>query len=265
MAETLSPAPPETPATPATPPTPPAPRRPAWPRAVLVVAAIAGLFLLFRLLPVAAWVEAFKGWVRGQGALGYVAYGVVYVMASLVPGGPAALLTVAGGAVFGVVPGTVVVSLSSTLAATLAYLLARTVFRSRVERGLAGNPRLLALSRAIERDGVKIVALVRLSPLFPFTVVNWAFGLTPVRPVAYVVTSWLAMLPGTVAYVYLGSAVGNVASGAGPVQKGIHLALAAAAVVATAVIARFAARAIRSAGIEAPPAEVSRNPGAPGA
>jgi uncharacterized membrane protein YdjX (TVP38/TMEM64 family) len=105
------------------------------------------------------------------------------------------------------------------------------------------------LNRAIEKEGGKIVALVRLSPLFPFTVVNYLFGLTPVRPLSYVLASWVAMLPGTAAYVYFGAALGDAASGADPVQKAIKLTLGIAAVVATILIARFAAKAIRAAGI----------------
>jgi uncharacterized membrane protein YdjX (TVP38/TMEM64 family) len=91
---------------------------------------------------------------------------------------------------------------------------------------------------------------VGLSPILPFTVVNYLFGMTPVRPGAYIFGSWLAILPGTAAYVYFGSALGNAASGASPVQKAIKLALGVAAVVATALIARFAAKAIRAAGVD---------------
>jgi len=219
-------------------------------RVVLAVAVIGGLFALFRFLPVGAWIDAFKAWVAGKGVLGVVAFALAYVGVSLVPGGPAAVMTLAGGAVFGFVKGTVIVSLASTLGATLAFLLARTVLKQGASRMAASSPRFGGLNRAIEKEGGKIVALVRLSPLFPFTVVNYLFGLTPVRPVAYVLGSWLAMLPGTAAYVYFGAALGDAASGADPVQKAIKLALGVAAIVATVFIARFAARAIRAAGVD---------------
>lgn len=232
-------------------------------KAAGLLLALAGLVVLFRLLPVGAWVEAFQAWVRGQGALGYLAYGLVYVAVTLVPGGPAALLTLAGGAVFGVARGTALVSVASTTGATLAFLLARTLLHDRVARMTEGNPRFRSLYRAIDREGARIVALVRLSPAFPFTFVNYAFGLTPVKPLPYVVTSWAAMLPGTLAYVYFGSALGAVAGGATPLQKGIKVALAVAAVVATALIARIAARAIRSAGVEDAPPPAPGEPGNP--
>lgn len=229
---------------------PPAP--PAKPVRTLLLAlgAIVGIVLLFRVLPVTVWVDSFKSWVAGLGALGYVVFGVVYVAVSMIPGGPAALLTLAGGAVFGLVKGTVVVSVTSTIGATLAFLLARTILRKRAEEMTKESRRLSGLSRAIEREGWRIVALVRLSPLFPFTVVNYAFGLTAVRPLAYVLASWVAMFPGTVAYVYLGSALGETVSGTDPAKMAIQLSLGAAAVLATALVARIAAKAIRAAGVE---------------
>ncbi len=220
-------------------------------KAAIALAAIGGLLALFRFLPIAPWIESFKDWVAGHGALGALVFGLAYIGISLVPGGPAAVLTLAGGAVFGFVKGTVLVSLSSTIGATLAYFLARTVFRTRASRMAAASPRFGGLNRAIEREGGKIVALVRLSPLFPFTVVNYLFGLTPVRPLPYILASWVTMLPGTAAYVYFGSALGEAATGSDPVQKGIKLTLGAAAIVATVLIARFAAKAIRAAGVEA--------------
>jgi uncharacterized membrane protein YdjX (TVP38/TMEM64 family) len=219
--------------------------------------ALAALFALFRFLPVAAWIEALKAYGRAQGAAGAIVFGLVYVGASLIPGGPAALLTLAAGAVYGVVAGTALVSVSSITAATLAFLLARGALRERVQRMAGGNEKFAGLNRAIGKEGAKIVALVRLSPAFPFTIVNYLFGVTPVKPAAYVVASWIAMLPGTLAYVYFGSALGGVTGDATPLRKGIQVALGVAAVVATVLIARIAARAIRSAGIEeaqAPPA-----------
>lgn len=242
-------------------------RRSTLLKIVVTLAVVGGLFALFRSLPVAGWIESFKAWVAGQGALGVVAYALAYVGVSLIPGGPAAVMTLAGGAVFGFVKGTILVSLSSTLGATVSYLLARTVLRERASRMAAASPRFAGLNRAIEKEGGKIVALVRLSPLFPFTVVNYLFGLTPVRPLPYILASWVTMLPGTAAYVYFGSALGDAATGADPVQKAIKLALGASAIVATVLIARFAAKAIRAAGLESadpspapPPAEAA--PGA---
>ena len=228
-------------------------------KAALAVVVVVGLFLLFRLLPIGAWIEEFKAYVRGQGALGYVIFAAVYIGASLIPGGPAAIMTLAAGAVYGVMTGTILVSLSSISAATIAFLLARGAFRSRVQTLAEGNKTFGSLNRAIEKEGAKIVALVRLSPVFPFTIVNYLFGLAPVTLASYFLASWIAMLPGTLAYVYFGSALGEVTGSATALQKTVKIVLAVAAVLATILIARIAAKAIRSAGVaeERSPAPVT--------
>lgn len=218
-------------------------------KVALAAAVVAGLFLLFRLLPIAAWIEEFKTYVRGQGTLGFLIFGLVYIGVSLIPGGPAAIMTLAAGAVYGVVTGTILVSLASVTAATLAFLLARGAFRPRAQKIAAENKTFRSLNRAIEKEGARIVALVRLSPVFPFTIVNYLFGLTPVKLASYFFASWIAMLPGTLAYVYFGSALGDVTGSATALQKTIKISLAVAAVVATIFIARIAAKAIRSAGV----------------
>ncbi len=217
-------------------------------KVVVSILALAALFALFRFLPVADWIEELKAYVRGRGAFGAVVFGLVYVGASLVPGGPAAILTLAAGAVYGVATGTILVSLSSTTAATAAFLLARGTFRPRVQRMAEESRTFGSLNRAIRKEGARIVALVRLSPAFPFTIVNYLFGLTPVPLGTYVLSSWIAMLPGTLAYVYFGSALGEVTGAASPLRKVIRIGLAAAAVVATILVARIAAKAIRRAG-----------------
>lgn len=223
-----------------------------WLKVVIAVLVLGGLIALFKFLPVKEWIDQFKSYVQGQGAMGYILFGLVYIGTSLIPGAPAALLTLAAGAIWGVLVGTIVVSISSVTAATVAFLLARTVFRKRVEKMTEGNVKFQGLNRAIGKEGAKIVALVRLSPVFPFTFINYAFGLTPVKLLTYVLASWIAMLPGTLAYVYFGAAVGAVAGSATGTQKGIKIALAVAAVVATIIIARIAAKAIKSAGVEEP-------------
>ncbi len=219
-------------------------------RVVISILVLAALFALFRFLPVARWIEELKTYVRGQGALGFAIFGLAYVAASLIPGGPAALMTLAAGAVYGVVTGTILVSFASITAATLAFLLARGAFRARVQRIAEDNKTFGSLNRAIEKEGAKIVALVRLSPVFPFTIVNYLFGLTPVKLAPYFFASWIAMLPGTLAYVYFGAALGDVTGGGTPLQKAIKIGLGVAAVVATVLVAWMAAKAIRSAGIE---------------
>ena len=108
--------------------------------------------------------------------------------------------------------GTIVVVLSANTGAALAFLIARYLMRSRVERWLAGRDKLGAVDRAVEQQGWKVVALTRLSPVFPFNVQNYFYGLTAVGFWAYVLTSIVAMLPGTLLYVYIGVAGTGVAA-----------------------------------------------------
>src|SRR5207302_2833243 len=117
--------------------------------------------------------------------------------------------------------GTVVISVASTTGASIAFWLGRTLARGLIEKRLAGNRRFRALDQAVATGGFKIVLLTRLSPLFPFTLLNYAFGLTKVRFRDYVFGSWIGMLPGTVMYVYLGSTVTELADvAAGKVEGG---------------------------------------------
>jgi uncharacterized membrane protein YdjX (TVP38/TMEM64 family) len=155
-----------------------------------------------------AW---FLDWVQGTGFWGAVLVAVAYVPAAVlfVPG---SLLTLGAGFVFGVVKGTLVVSAGSTAGAAAAFLIARTVARDWVSRRIAGRPRLAAIGRAVEQEDFKLVLLTRLSPVLPFNVLNYAFGLTRVRFGKYLLASWIGMLPGTIMYVYLGSAANSVAS-----------------------------------------------------
>jgi uncharacterized membrane protein YdjX (TVP38/TMEM64 family) len=158
---------------------------------------------------VAETLTALVTYVRGAGALGIALFAAAYV-ASAVALLPGAALTLAAGFVYGPLLGTVIVSPVSVVAATCAFLLGRTVARDWIGRRVADQPRFAAVDEAVGRQGFKIVALLRLSPLFPFNLLNYALGLTKVRLRDYVLASWLGMLPGTALYVYLGSLVTNV-------------------------------------------------------
>ena len=163
------------------------------------------LLVAARLLPVREWLESFQGWVRGMGAAGMFLYGAVYIVAALlfVPG---IVLTLGAGFLFGLGWGVVLVSAASTISAALAFLIARYFAREAVEKLARKDPRFEAIDRAIGKEGWKVVALLRLSPLVPFSLSNYLYGLTSVRFGPYVATSWAAMLPATVLYVYLGAA-----------------------------------------------------------
>jgi uncharacterized membrane protein YdjX (TVP38/TMEM64 family) len=216
-------------------------------RIILALLLVAALAVAVRMLPVAEWLTAFQGWVRGAGALGYVAYVVVYVVCCIFIV-PALALTLGAGAIFGFVRGAVVVIAGATLGATAAFLLARTVFRERVERMTAGSPKFKALDRAITRDGTKILWLVRLSGFPPFTWVNYAFGLTGVALLPYVVITFLGIIPGTLAFTYAGAAGAAALTGTG---NRIALIVTAVGAVAVALfVGRIALQAIRKAGVE---------------
>jgi uncharacterized membrane protein YdjX (TVP38/TMEM64 family) len=149
--------------------------------------------------------------IRGLGPWGPVIFVGLYVLATVLflPG---FILTLGAGAVFGIVHGFAVVSLASTLGATAAFLIGRYLARGWVTGKIAGKPAFTALDQAVAREGWKIVGLMRLSPVFPFNLLNYAFGVTGVTLRAFVAASWVGMMPGTLVYVYLGSLAGDVAA-----------------------------------------------------
>jgi len=217
---------------------------------VLAAAAVAALLLLGRAAGGA--IPAFQRWVEGLGALGPIAFVAGYALAviAFVPG---SALTLASGAIFGVAKGTVFVFVAALLGSTGAFLVARHLARAAIEKRLAGDPRFAAIDRAIGSQGRKIVFLLRLSPIFPFNLLNYGLGLTRVRLVDYVIAG-VGMLPGTLLYVYLGSAAGQAvaaAGGAAPGRSPAEWALfgvgLAATVVVTVSVTRIARRALREA------------------
>jgi uncharacterized membrane protein YdjX (TVP38/TMEM64 family) len=214
--------------------------------AVLVLAAIV---VAFRVLPVAEWLRAFQTYVRGLGAMGYVVYAAVYAVC-VVAFIPASILTLGAGAIFGFVGGTVVVVIGATVGATLAFLLARTVMRKRIETMTAANVKFQALDRAIAAEGAKIVVLVRLAVVFPFTYVNYAFGLTAIPTVRYVVATFFGIIPATAAFVFASSAATAAATHTtSTVMKSVYITGGVAAIIVSILIARIAANAIRRAGV----------------
>jgi len=193
--------------------------------------AAAALLAAWRLLPIEQWMESLQEWVTGRGVAGGVLYGAVYVLGALlfVPG---SILTLGAGYVFGLVYGTVLVSLASVTAAALAFLIARHLARERVEKAARGNEKFRAIDGAIEKNGWKVVGLLRLSPIVPFSLSNYFYGLTAIGFVPYVLASWVGMLPGTFLYVYLGSVGGNL----GEKKSAGEWALLGGGLVATIVV-----------------------------
>lgn len=213
--------------------------------AVLVL--IVALVVIF---PIGEWIEAGAEWAQGMGTAGLLVFAALYAIATVfaVPG--SALTLIAGGA-FGVAAGTVAVWLGATAGLALAFLAARMLARERVSRWLAGKPSFAAVDRAVAAEGWKIVLLTRLTPVFPFTVLNYAYGLTGVGFLGYVLSSAIGILPGTLLYIYLGSSVARTVAGESDplelVARGLGLA---AFVVVTILITRTARKALREAGVE---------------
>jgi len=176
--------------------------------AVLLV--VVGLYFLGRFA--GPYVETFKNWVRGLGPLAPTVFILGYIVAT-VAFLPGAILTAAAGAIFGLLWGTVYVFIGATIGACSAFLVARYFARGWVEKQVQGKPKFEAIDRAVGREGGKIVALLRLTPVVPFNLLNYALGLTKVRfwPYAF---ACFAMLPGTFLYVYLGYLAEQTATGA---------------------------------------------------
>ena len=147
-------------------------------------------------------------WVKDLGAIGVAAYILIYNLATVlfIPG---SLLTLGGGAIYGVFWGSIYVFIAATLGATLAFLIGRYVAQDWVSKKNEGNATFNAISTAVAQDGFKSVLLTRLSPIFPFTLLNYAFGVTQVSIRDYILGS-IGMLPGTILYVYLGSLAGDL-------------------------------------------------------
>ncbi|HVT59314.1 MAG TPA: TVP38/TMEM64 family protein [Thermoanaerobaculia bacterium] len=190
----------------------------------------------------------FAGWVQGLGFWGPVVFIAGYAVAT-VAFAPGALLTLAAGALFGLAAGTAYTLIGATLGASLAFLVARYLARRVIERKIAGNQRFAAIDRAVGKEGFKIVALLRLAPLFPFNLLNYALGLTQVPFLSYFAAS-IAMLPGTLLYVYFGSAAKDLASAFAAGKSGgkstwILVGGLVATIIATTLVTRVASRALR--------------------
>jgi uncharacterized membrane protein YdjX (TVP38/TMEM64 family) len=199
--------------------------RPQASRGTLVVKAMAGIAGLVGLLYVGrlvgAYIPQFAEWVDGLGVWGPIVFALGYAVATVgfIPG---SLLTLAAGAIFGLAKGTVTVFVGATVGSALAFLIARYVARSAVERRISGNAKFAAIDRAVAKEGLKIVTLLRLAPIFPFNLMNYGLGLTKVTFRDYVIAS-IGMIPGTFLYVYYGKALGSLAAVAGgaEIERGV--------------------------------------------
>lgn len=216
---------------------------------------VGGLVAASRLLPLGAWLTTFNAWASGLGVLGLVVFSAVYAIAAVLML-PGSLLTLAGGATFGLLAGFVAVLLGATAGAALAFFVSRHLARRRVEAWIQAKPSFAVIDKAVAKEGWKIVFLTRLSPVFPFNFQNYAYGLTSVSFPHYVLASFIGMIPGTFLYVYLGTLgrSGLEAASGGEGAATFRLVLQVVGLVATLLvtilITRTAKRALRDAGVE---------------
>ena len=162
---------------------------------------------------------ALETWVHGAGIWGPFVFMAVYALGTLLflPG---AVLTLAGGALFGPIAGTFYNLTGATVGATLAFLVARYIASDRITQRVGGRAKQLI--EGVENEGWRFIAFVRLVPLFPFNLLNYALGLTRIKLSHYVITSYIAMLPGALAYTYLGYAGHEaLAGGTAWIQKSL--------------------------------------------
>jgi len=218
-------------------------------RIVVAALLLAGLIALSVVFDVRGALVSALDLIAGLKGWGPAIFVLLYIVATVAMA-PCSVITLGAGAVFGVFWGTVWVSIGSTLGATAAFLLGRGFARKWVEEKVAGNEKFGAVERAIGREGRKIVFLIRLSPAFPYNLLNYALSLTPVKLKDYMLASWAGMIPGTIMYVYLGSIAGDLASlGAGGRTRttgewalyGVGLA---ATVAVTVYVTRLAKKAL---------------------
>jgi uncharacterized membrane protein YdjX (TVP38/TMEM64 family) len=148
-------------------------------------------------------------WVDSLGAAGAIAFILLYTVATVLLI-PASLITLGGGALFGVALGFLYVFVGAAIGATLAFLLGRYALRNWVTRRISANPKFKAIDQAIAREGFKIVLLTRLSPLIPFNLLNYGLGVTQVSLKDYLL-GFVGVIPATLMYVYFGSLAGSLA------------------------------------------------------
>jgi len=216
---------------------------------LLLVGALLVLVLVLWMFPVHHYLLGLVDWIRSAGWTGVFVFVPVYVAATVLflPG---SVLTLGAGFAYGIGFGTLIVWVASNLGAFVSFLLGRTLAREWVAARVLANPRFAALDQAVATEGLKIVMLTRLSPVFPFSLLNYAFGVTRVSRRDYVLGSLVGMLPGTLMYVYLGSlltSVSELASGratGGAMQQGFYFFGLAITVVGTLYVTRVARRVL---------------------
>jgi uncharacterized membrane protein YdjX (TVP38/TMEM64 family) len=217
---------------------------------LVIAVAVFVAFLLVKLFVAEDLLKNVLLWIGGLGPAGPLIFIGIYIIAPVLFF-PGVILSIGAGTVFGLLAGSIYVSIGATLGATAAFLVGRYIARDLIAGKIKGDARFKAIDRAVAREGWKIVGLARLSPFFPFNLLNYAFGLTDISLRDYFFATWVGMIPGIILYVYLGSLAGDVAMiGSRPVRRtAAHWAFEVGGLGASVAVALYvtyvASRALR--------------------
>ena len=232
--------------------TPSRPSRIPW-RVLLLLLLVAVAVASFVVFPVKDWLQSALEYIQafqegGSAHWGAAILAGMYILACVlfIPG---SVLTLGAGFALGLIWGTVAVSVGATLGASAAFLIGRTIGRRWIEGKLSKNQKFNAIDEAVGKQGFKIVLLTRLSPIFPFNLLNFAFGTTKVSFRDYFLASWIGMIPGTIMYVYFGTTLKSLADVvAGKVEGGLaQNIMLIVGLIATVIVTVFITRVARKA------------------
>jgi len=219
-------------------------------RLIALTVIVIALFLAMKFLPVQQWLKSFNDWVGQMGLAGIFIFIAVYAAATVLLA-PGAILTIGAGFAFGLWKGFLAVSAGATLGASLAFLVARFVARDKIEAMARRNSKFQRIDNAIGQQGATLVFLLRLSPVIPFNLSNYFYGLTAVKFWPYVLASWIGMMPGTFLYVYIGTAgkaaVSAAAGGEAVKQGWQYWTFISVGLVATIVVTIWVSKIARDA------------------
>jgi uncharacterized membrane protein YdjX (TVP38/TMEM64 family) len=213
---------------------------------IAVVLTIAFPFLAITLLPIGPLVTKLDVLLDRLGPFAMIVFGALYVVDALVLG-PAWLLALVAGLAFGLGKGALLVWASATVAAAAGFLIARYFARHRIEKLVQKNEKYHAVDRAIAKHGWKVVLLLRISPLLPYTISNYIYGLTAVDFVHYLIASAVGIVPMVAVYVSIGAAGREavLAAAGGTPHSAVELVVLAVGVLFTIAAAILIARAAR--------------------
>ncbi|MCG9126696.1 TVP38/TMEM64 family protein [Candidatus Poribacteria bacterium] len=208
---------------------------------VTAIALIVIVYILLRVFGVSKYIDLknvyqIKEWVSGYGIIAPLIYIGFYIVGTLffLPGLP---ITVLSGIVFGPVFGVIYAVIGAIIGVSLAFLVARYAARDLVESWVQGNTQFQKIDEKVELEGWRILMFTRLVPIFPFNLQNYAYGLTGIKFITYVIVSAIFMLPGTIAYVQIG---GALVSGEGDLKKTlIYLSGAGVLIMVVSLIPKF--------------------------